>query len=655
MLSRRPRGTLDPALPALRRRTVELVRGTAQHTRDFLQALPLLVTARFRRPSLEGEGPGIECLPRRRRWMRLCERLSLPPPNGLRLGRPLLKSVLLLPLATGGLELLFVPQPALRPLELQLVSTRVDALKPIAQRHAPGLQLRLSAEPVVPEALFAWAAVVAGEVPPVEGPGFTLDTIARAPTPLLKALCLLLTPLSRSAGPGEGQPPAPLTVLRASRATALLPFLAAWSRSEVVRDVVAAQATALDGAGLAWLSARFRNAILAELRSLPAELRREVRPLVAPSLGTLAVPRVFSGQLDALLTRHRPREVQTPSGWSLEVDGLTLARAASLDQLRASALPQSPRLVPDDPLWHRLAQACTQPLPRVLAVVEPRFLRHLVAIIPKSGRPRVRRVDASALLRQVLTAHRAGLPVEIAPSAGADPALLGRTAQILGAPLSRADTVALQLGSDAYLVGPHRQHQGPLQQLLRRPRQLVFLPDDPSLTRALRRPRAAPLPTVHVQAVPDGEQHARLYALDAEGYLFGERVARVDLEQTLTEWTEVLRVTEPPTLLTAQVHPTLISLSRRRHEARAPILLTVIGAQVELEAERFGPGAELPWAALGEAVLSQWPPGTWGHVGCAQVIAELRHTPLELLARRGLVLRRLQSQLRRLARALQAA
>lgn len=653
-LLRRPRpvGLVDPALAALRRRTAHLLQGQSRGLRAFVRAMPVLLCTRFRRPSLDTEPPGLVLSPRRRRWGKLCEQLELPPPNAWYPTRPLIQSVLLVPCADDAFELLIVPIDGLSPHELTRVSVRVDALTSLAERHAPNVTPRMASAGELTHSTFAWAAVVAGAVPTIAtGASHDwFDAFSRAPSPMLRALMLLV--------PRDA--PTPLDVLRAGHAPAgLLPFLARWTGNAVARDVAALEGKTLSPAELDGLSRQLRAACVSALKAFPLRERRGVRRVVRAALFGTRVPPVLRPHLVRTLRAHRTREVQLDDSWQLELEGLVLARATSLDQLRASAVYEAPTLVHDSAVWQRVAQLLEQPRPRALVVLEASFVRHLVVLIPKTGRPRVRRVDPAGMLRAVLSWHRAKVPVELMPAHGCDPALLSRASQLVKLSLQPDEQVGYERGGRVLLLGAGRARNLPLEQTLRRPRTLTWLPENAELGRSLRRPLATGLPTIQVVGVPHTEHDAALFSLDARGTIFRERVPRALLEVTLNEYREVLHRADPATLLSASVHPLLTSLAGRRTEGESPMQMTVElgshGERVLFEGERFGNGTTLPWSALAEAVLSHWAPGTWAHVGVSRVDAPASTAALTLLAARSRVLRRLAIHLRRISALLRAA
>jgi hypothetical protein len=354
------------------------------------------------------------------------------------------------------------------------------------------------------------------------------------------------------------------------------------------------------------------------------------------------------------------REVQHRDGWQLELEGLVLARASSLDQMRASALTESPLLSHEaGPFWEHLSAAIAARTRRALVLIEPGFLRHLVVSVPKAGRPLARRVDATGVLEFILTWHRAGAEVDLLPAPGCDPTLIARCTQLLATSLRIDEPVGFQLGSKVLVLDTHRTRLLPLDRAFSRPRMLTWLPEQAEMTRALRRPLSTGIPTVQLVAFPEGEKHAALFALDARGALYREVVPRDELEASLQELREILRHADPPSLLAASVHPLLTSLAGRCAEPSPVVTLSVTltarGDQASLDGEPFGAGAELPWSALAEAVLSRWPPGTWAHVGVDRVSGPAGTPGLFLLAARSRVLRRLNTHLHRISRHLLAA
>ena len=645
-------------MPALRRRTASFLEGQNLHFRAFVRAVPLLFIARLRRPSLDVDPPGLVRAPRRRRWGRLCEQLDLPPPTTWTAFRPLVQCLVLAPTPHGKLELLIVPIEGLSRQELARVSARVEATTHLAARHAPGLEVRMASLWELTPSLFAWAAVVGGEIPlefsrqaGAETSFDWLDVVMRAPSALHRCLATLVPRTAE----------APLDALRQGAPAARGPFLASWSGEALVRDVVSLNALHFAPAEFDGLIRRLRLGCAATLRRLPREERRLVYGLLREQLWSRRVPRVFSAHLERLIKTRHVREVQSPDDWRVEIEGFVVARAASLDQLRAFALAESRALVSSPSQWARLSPLLEGPArTHGLLVIEPGFLRHLAVRVPKSGRPRVRRVDATHLIQLALQWHREGVPLELVTTAGADPRLVARLSQILKLRLEGREAVAIQLGAQV-LIASERSRVAvfPLERAFSRPRRVRWVPESAEELRALRAPMVTSLPTVHVVALPHGDAHAAVFALDAEGHLFRDEVPRDQLQLTLHDFREILKGRTPQALVSAAVHPLLTSLDGRRSQAHEPLVLELellgAGARVRFGDEWFGTGADLSWSALAEAVLSQWAPGVWAPLSIIRVLAPAGTAPLTLLAARSRVIRRVETHLSRIARSLRAA
>lgn len=650
---RRPRPPVDAAMPALRRRVSHLIAQRPARFRAFVRAVPLLLCGRLRRPSLDQDPPGLVRAPRRRRWSRLCEQLDLPPVTAWAHVRPLVQCVVLAPSAGGRFELMVVPVEGLGRQEIARISARVDATAQIAQRHAPELDVRMANLAELTPSLFAWGGVVAGELPIgfiPEGPLDWFDVLLRAPTPMLRCLTTLV--------PRDAPPP--LTLLREERLSHLATFTAHWSGSPLARDVVALDEATLSPAELDGLISRLRQGCLEAVRALPAPERRFVRAQLRPVLFARRVPALFRQHLERLIKTRHVREVQEPLGWRLEIEGFVVVRAPSLDALRALALAESVSFKRLEPVWGRLIDLMNAPArPRALAVLEPGFVRHLVVTLPRSGRPRAHRVDAAGLLRFVLLQHRAGVPVELLPSGGADPTLAARVSQLLGSTTTTHEHLAFQMGKQVLLVGEGRARLVPIDKAFTRPRTMHWLPESAEHARALRPPLHTGLPTLHVVALPENDESAALFALDSRGALFREVVPLTALQLTLQDYRALAGHLSPATLVSASVHPLLTSLDGRRTERFEPVQLELElsekGARVRFCDEWFGRGCELNYSALAEAILSHWSPGVWAPLSLAKVIAPVGSPPLLLLAARSRVLRRVDSHLRRIARTLRAA
>lgn len=637
---------------------MSFLEGKTPRFRAFIRVLPLLFSSRLRRPSLDVDPPGLVRAPRRRRWGRLCEQLDLPPPTTWTAIRPLVQCLVLAPTPNGTLELLIVPIEGLGRHELARVSARVEATTHLAARHAPGLEVRMASLWELTPSLFTWAAVVAGEIPLDFKPSASaeasfdwLDVMLRAPTALHRCLATLVPRTAE----------APLDALRQGVPAAHGPFLASWSGEALVRDVVSLNPLSLAPAEFDGLIRRLRVGCATVLRRLPREERRLVFGLLREPLWSRRVPRVFAAHLERLIKTRHVREVQGPNGWHVEIEGFVVARAPSLDQLRAFALAESRSLVSSPSHWARLAPMLEGP-PRAhgLLVIEPGFLRHLAVRVPRSGRPRVRRVDATHLIRLALQWHREGVPLELITTAGADPRLVARLSQLLQLRLQGREAVAIQLGSQVLIASEHsRVSVFPLERAFLRPRRVRWVPESAEEMRALRLPMATTLPTVHVVALPRGDEHAAVFALDAEGHLFRDEVPRDRLQLTLHDFREILKGRTPQALVSASVHPLLTSLDGRRSQDHEPLVLELelqgAGARVRFGDEWFGTGAELSWGALAEAVLSQWAPGVWAPLSITRVVAPAGTAPLTLLAARSRVIRRVEAHLSRIAHSLRAA
>jgi hypothetical protein len=346
----------------------------------------------------------------------------------------------------------------------------------------------------------------------------------------------------------------------------------------------------------------------------------------------------------------------------MAVDGVVLARAETLDQLRATAIAETPLLARGDSPWARVAQVIASGQRRNVAMIEPGSLQHLVVSLSGARRPHARRVDAEGLLRFALVSRVRGTPCEVVASLGSDQGLVARIAQVGG--VDCAGLIGVEVGERLLLADQHRVRAPLLRAALARPRTLTWLPADHELLRSLRRPPAVPLPTVHATAWPLGDSRAAVIFTDARGALMREEVAQATLEAHLIESRELLRQADPPTLMSVTVHPRLSALAGRRLDTDLAVLPLEVECEypwttrVWLDGEAFCSPGDLSWSALGEAVLSRWPPGTWGRVGVRRVSfirPPSTPSPLQVLAVRSRVLRRVAAALRRLTSVLEAA
>jgi hypothetical protein len=649
-----PARSFDPALPELKRRTAWLARLLDPKARALVRLMPILLTARFRRPALDREAPGLRQGARRRRWGALCAQLDLPPPTAFTSSRPLVESALLVPVGDGRFEVLVVPVDEVPPGELPRLVSRVEALAVLAARHAPGLEIRLVSRAELTPSLIPWAAVCAGDLPPFGvGPIDRLEVVQRAPTPLARCLALLV---DDSAAP-------PLEVLRSDRGCARPDaFVARWSASPIARAAARAELGSL--AELQATGAALRQACTWALRRIPIARRRPVRALFRKELFTAAIPGVFRPALEALLTGKSATERVTSEGWALAVEGVEVASGRTLDQLRATAVTQSPLLARGGTPWGRLAEQLATGSTRATLLVESGALQHLVVTVAGAGRLRARRVETEGLLRFAMNARVRGQGCEVVASLGSDQSLVTRLAQIGALPLKHAQHVGVEVGRRLLLTDGRRIRSVRLSTALSRPRLLTWLPSDPELLRSLRRQVVMPLPTVQVTAWPLTQARATLYFTDPEGVVLREEVPQVSLESHLVESRALLAQGEQPALMSVTVHPTLAALAGRRLEAQLPALALDVECEwpftlrVWLEGEAFCAPGDLGWTSLAEAVLSHWPPGTWGRVGVRRlsyIKAPSSNSPLYLLALRSRVLRRVAAGLTRLTRVLDAA
>ncbi len=648
LISRRTPRPFDLALPLLRRRTTWLLSHLDARTRAFVRLLPLLLTARFRRPSFDAEPPGVRFPPRRRRWGKLCEAVDLPPPSSVGVAHARVQSVVLAPKVGGRLEVLFLLAADVPPAELPRIMARLTAIAALAQRQSPTLDVRLASPSEMHPSLLAWAAVCAGDVPPIaEGALDRLELVARAPTPTARCLALLID-----------DPRHPVEIARAGRApSAPEAFAAHCSKDPLARASLACDRSTLED--VRTIGRSVRSACIAALRRAPIAHRGPLRTLLRDELFTSSLPGAFRAAFERLIAGRKPFERRTPTGWSLTLHDVELAHGETLEHLRAAAIAQSPLLAHPEAPWPRLAQLTQSAQRRNLLMVESGLQRHLVVSFSRSGRPHARRVNAEGLLRFALRSRVTGVTCEVIAGLGSEQTLVNRIAQIAALPTD--GPVAIEVGNRVLLADAHRIRSLPLRSALARPRQLTWLPSDPELLRSLRRPSGAPLPTVHATAWPLPEARAAVIFIDAQGRLMRDEVDRSALEPWLVESRELLRSASPPTLMSVTVHPLLAALSGRRLDATNLVHVDVEagprGLRVWLDSEVFCADSELSWTALTEAVLSHWPPGTTGRVGVRHLsfnVAGFVGEPLQILAVRSRVLRRLAVGLRRLTGALAA-
>jgi hypothetical protein len=646
--------SFDPALPELRRRSSWLVRDLDPRSRALVLLLPLLLTARFRRPLLDREAPGLLLGPRRRRWGALCALLELPPPAAFTTSRPLVQSALLAPLGDGRFEVLVVPVADVPPGELPRLLGRVEFLQGLATRTGPRLEVRLAARAELTASLLPWVGVCAGSLPEfVKGPVDRLEVLVRAPTPLARCLALLVE---------DAAPPPEEVLLTRGRSARPEAFAARWSGHPAAQAALGIDRCSLGELEAA--GAALRQACVGALRRFPVAHRRPLRALLRHELFSSPIPGVLRPALEALVRGRSATERVGPDGWTLEVDGVPVARGRTLDQLRAAAVTQTPILSRPDSPWGRVAQQLTSGNSRAVILVEAGDQSHLVVRLAGAGRLRATRLEAEGLLRFAMSARVRGLPSEVIAGLGSDQSLVTRLAQIGALPVKQDQRLGVEVGRRLLLADGHHVRSRPLATALSRPMALTWLPADPELLRSLRRHTTGSLPTVQVTAWPLASERAALYFVDANGTVLREEVAWAHLESHLVESRELLRLAARPSLLSVTVHPRLTALSGRRLDAELPPLPLDVESEwpftirVWLEGEPFCAPGDLGWTSLSEAVLSHWAPGTWGRVGVRSlsfITPPASSSPLFLLALRSRVLRRVAAGLRRLTRVMEAA
>lgn len=648
------RRSFDPALPELRRRTAWLTAQLDPKSRALVRLMPLLLSARFRRPPLDGEAPGVRLAPRRRRWGKLCAQLELPPPVAFASARPLVASTVLVPRGDGRFELLVLPVDEIPVSERSRLVSRIEALEALVLRHCPALELRLASRAELPSSYLPWAAVCAGDLPPFSGePVDRLEVVLRAPTPLARCLALLV---DDDAAP-------PLEVLRADHGPCRPEsFAARWGGTATARAALSCQTQSL--AELKATGTAFREACVWALRRMPPQQRRPLRALLRRDLFSSSWPAVFRPALELRLRGRPALETKDRTGWTLSVDGVTLAHARTIDQLRADAVAESPLLVRDGSPWGKIAQLRAGSAARNVLVIESPPAQHLAVSFTASLRPKARRVELAELLRIALRARLRGAPCEVIASIGSEQTVVNRLAQLGSLSAASVGALGVEVGDRLLLAEGSRVRVPVLRSAMARPRRLSWLPADPELLRTLRRPPPGPLAMTHVAAYPLGSARAAVYSLDSGNMVLREEIALVALEAHLVEARELLRRAEPPSLMSVTVHPSLAALAGRRLDSELPVLPVDVDCEwpftmrVWLEGEAFCAPGDLSWTTLCEAILSHWPPGTWGRVGVRRVTF-IRPppfpSPLFTLAVRSRVLRRVAAGLRRLTRVLEAA
>lgn len=647
----RPERACHPLAPFFRRRLAHLLKRLTPEERAIIRLLPVLLGGRFRRPGYDREPPGVQRMPRRRRWGRACEAIDFPPPLGFATTRPLVRSALLI--AHGDRwELVLVTVTERSPEEHRRLDERVQMLQMLLARWAP--RLSIVVEPKVSAERLFFAGLVAGDVPFLEAQDTIEPTrISKfAPTPLARALALTATteePFSRLL-PGLSLACPDLFAAAASCDDRLLNLVRQLGPEPGIVELGLASRVVRHAAHLQWkrLSGKPR-------RQLGQELKRWI-------MGGHVLP-ALRPAFEALLEKHAPIEVKDGNTWRLELDGQSLFQAHSLDSLRARSLNESPKLCPNQAEWRRARTLLLSKSPRTLFVIEPGFLKHLALSLGPTGRLRARRLTTADCIRLALGMKAAGRLLEVAPRPGADPLLVSRLSQIASADVPRGVAIGVQRGDRLLLAAEGRVRNLPLAKALGRPRRLALLPEHADWGPAMRPPRGvASRLAVHVTLYAAAPELVQALFVDGTGRILLETFPRNQIDTWVDDTRALLD--QVGASLSLGVSPSLAStMGRLSSESVDPIELQVeideLGhAIVALETDRFGAGQAMGWRALAETVFSHWPPRVRGRVKISRV-TWARQTndasALEVLSVRARVLRRLTAHLGSLARYLEAA
>jgi hypothetical protein len=621
--------------------------------RLVVRLLPVLFGGRFRRPGYDKEPPGLQRMPRRRRWGRACEQLDFPPPLGFCTTRPLIESVWLLPRDEGWtIVVRAVPERSAE--EHRRLDERLQMVAMLVGRRTPRFSVSVEdAGPWTPARAF-FAALVAGEAPSISGDGGIEPTEVLPFAPSAWARTLVL-------GLGSENPFGRL--LPGLALAAPERFAAAAAADPRLLDLVRQLDVEPAMVELQLASRIVRQAAIARWRrtepSRRALLSNELKRWV---FGALILP-ALRPRLEALLKHQTPTEVRHEGRWRLELGGVALLEASSLDGLRARAITESLSLTPPQAEWRRARQLLEQKATRTLFVVEPGFLKHLAASVGPSGRLRARRLSGEKLLRLAIALRASGRAFELSPRPGADPLLVSRLSQIAATEVTPGQAFAVQRGARVVVAARGRLHDRPLRAALSVPRRLSLLPERAEWLAALRPPRPiAGKPTVQVTVHEDPLGDALALIVDDQGRVLAEAFPRPSLEWWVADTRALLQQVGASVVLS--VSPALSTFARRLpDELVEPIAISVAasarGLVVELHEERFGEGQPLGWRALAETVFSRWPPGLRGRLCVSSVVVEpgqgVDTSALGLLAIRSRVLRRLSVHLGTLSRWLEAA
>lgn len=622
--------------------------------RSIVRLLPVLLGGRFRRPGYDKEPPGLHRMPRRRRWGLACEAIDLPPPLGFTCTRPLIHSVLVAPRPTGW-DVIVVAVAERSHEDHRRLDERIQMIRQLCERRAPGLNLVVRSTAVPAEQLF-FAGLAAGDVPelPTQSTIDPAEVVKLAPTPFARALALTLSPDEPFARliPGIALASPERFAAAASSDDRLLPLVRQLSVEPGIVELELASRVLRHAAHLQWkrLTGAGRKVIGAELKRsvMGSQLLPALRPL-----------------LEKVLEQHHATEVQDETGWHLKIDDHTLLSASTLDALRARALTETPKLCVAQGEWRRARALMASKSPRTLFVIEPGFLKHLALTLGPTGRLRARRLTTEACVRLALSLRSAGRGVEVSVRPGASPLLVSRLSQIASADVANGTGFGVERGARLLLSASETIRDLPFLTALSRPRRITLLPEHAEWVPALRLPRSVGgRPSVRATLYASAEPNvARALFVDHTGALFVEELGRSWLQPWIAD-TKVLLEQHAGAAFQLTVSPALESMGGRvSNDDIAPVDLSVeVDASgrtvVTLGDDRFGAGQPLGWHALAETVFSHWPPRLRGRVRIATITMARQSpdsSPLEVLAVRSRVLRRLTSHLASLARRLEAA
>lgn len=643
-----------PLAPFFRRRLAYLLRLMAPSERAIVRILPVLLGGRFRRPGYDKEPPGLARMPRRRRWGLACEAVELPPPLGFTCTRPLIHSVLVAPRPTGWDVIVFAIAERSQE-DHRRLDERIQMLRQLCERRAPGLNVVVRSTGLPAEQLF-FAGLAAGDVPqlPTQASIDPAEVVKAAPTPFARALALTLSseePFARLI-PGIALASLERFAAAASSDDRLLPLVRQLSVEPGIVELELASRVLRHAAHLQWkrLTGAARKVIGAELKRsvMGSQLLPALRPL-----------------LEKVLEKHHATEVQDETGWHLKIDDHTLLSASTLDALRARALTETPKLCVAQGEWRRARALMDSKSPRTLFVIEPGFLKHLALTLGPTGRLRARRLTTEACLRLALSLRTAGRGIEVSVRPGASPLLVSRLGQIASADVAAGNGFGVQRGDRLLLAASKTIRDLPFLTAMSRPRRITLLPEHAEWVPALRPPRSvAGKPTVRATLYATQQNTvARALFVDHTGALFVEELSRGWLQPWIAD-TRALLEQHAGAAFQLSVSPSLESMGGRVSiEDTAPVELAIeIDASnrtiVTLGDDRFGVGQPLGWHALAETVFSHWPPQVRGRVRVATISMARQPadgSPLEVLAVRSRVLRRLSSHLASLAHRLEAA